>query len=104
TPLSYSSFPAGQVLKFEELISQLDAAGLLQNETLADLIPPLFLIRALFGFTLKENYDVVNKDNLNQEDVLEFTYKPAEHRFYHDEISARDPSVLWLKVAKELLN
>ncbi|CAB4397423.1 unnamed protein product [Rhizophagus irregularis] len=104
TPLSYSSFPAGQVLKFEELIPQLDAAGLLQNETLADLIPPLFLIRALFGFTLKENYDVVNKDNLNQEGVLEFTYKPAEHRFYHDEISARDPSVLWLKVAKELLN
>ncbi|RGB35328.1 hypothetical protein C1646_814836 [Rhizophagus diaphanus] len=102
-PLSYSSFPAGQVLKFEELITDLDAAGLLQNETLADLIPPPFLIRALFGFTLKENYDVVNKDNLNQEDVLEFTYKPAEHRFYHDEISARDPSVLWLKVAKELL-
>ncbi|PKY58945.1 hypothetical protein RhiirA4_550214 [Rhizophagus irregularis] len=104
TPLSYSSFPGGQVFKFDDLIVELDAAGLLQNETLADLIPPLFSIKAVFGFTLKEAYDVVNKDNVNQEDVLEFTYKPAEHRFYHDEISARDPSVLWLKVAKELLN
>ncbi|CAB4488424.1 unnamed protein product [Rhizophagus irregularis] len=104
TPLSYSSFPGGQVLEFEELIAELDVVGLLQNETLADLIPPPFSIRVIFGFTLKEAYDVVNKDNVNQEDVLEFVYKPAEHRFYHDEISARDPSVLWLKAAKELLN
>lgn len=104
TPLSYSSFPGGQVVTLENLIANLDVIGLLQNETLADLIPSPFLIRASFGFTLKEAYDVVNKDDVNQNDVLEFVYKPAEHRFYYDEISARDPSALWLKVAKVLLN
>jgi hypothetical protein len=103
TPLSYASFPGGQVIPFEVLIAELNEAGLLQNEKLADLIPPLFPIRAGFSFTVKESYDAVNKDNLDQDDVLEFVYKPAEHRFYFDEKSARDPSVLWLKIAKELL-
>jgi hypothetical protein len=102
TPLSYASFPGGQVIPFEALINELNVAGLSQNEKLADLIPPPFPIRAEFQFTLKESYDVVNKDNLDQDDVLEYAYKPAEHRFYFDEISARDPSVLWLKIAKEL--
>jgi hypothetical protein len=103
TPLSYASFPGAQVIPFEVLIAELNKAGLLQNEKLADLIPPLFPIRADFGFTFIESYDIVNKDNLDQDDILEFVYKPAEHRFYFDEISARDPSVLWLKIAKELL-
>ncbi|GBB96302.1 hypothetical protein RclHR1_02720017 [Rhizophagus clarus] len=104
TPLSYASFPGGQVMPFDSLMAELNLAGLLQNEAFADLIPPPFLINVDFGFTLKEAYDIIDKNNLDKESVLEFEYKPAEHRFYYDEISARDPSVLWLKVAKELLN
>jgi hypothetical protein len=103
TPLSYASYPGAQVVMFDQLMAELDRAGLLQNEKLADLIPPQLLIRTNFVLTLKEPYDIVNKDNLDQDDILEFVYKPAEHRYYFDEISARDPSVLWLKIAKELL-
>jgi hypothetical protein len=104
TPLSYASFPGGQVIQFGKLIEELDEVCFSQNEKLADLIPSPFPIRADFGFTFRESYDVANKDNLDQDDVLEFVYKPAEHRYYFDEISARDPSVLWLKLPKSFLN
>ncbi|GBC06525.1 hypothetical protein RclHR1_00690015 [Rhizophagus clarus] len=103
TQLSYASFPGGQIIKFDDFLEDLDGIGLLQNKTLVDLIPLPFEINAKFSFTLREAYDVVNKYDLNQEDVLEFIFKPAEYRIYYDEITARDPSVLWLKVAK-LLN
>ncbi|CAI2194429.1 547_t:CDS:1, partial [Funneliformis geosporum] len=49
----------------------------------------------IFTITLKEIYDIFNEDH-----VLEYTYKPAKHRLYYDEKSARDPSILWLEAIK----
>ncbi|RIA97563.1 hypothetical protein C1645_853239 [Glomus cerebriforme] len=97
TPLSFASFPGGEVANFDDLMSELNSTGLLQNEALSDLIPPLFRNRVTFTLTIKEGYDVFSQG------VLEFEYNPAKYRVYYDESSARDPSILWLKVAKELL-
>ncbi|CAG8556644.1 1786_t:CDS:2 [Funneliformis caledonium] len=95
TPLSYASFPGSQVLDLDQIRDELTFNGLLQNETLKDLIPQPFLFPAILRFTFKEIYDIVNKDN-----ILEYTYKPAKHRLYYDEKSARDPSRLWLEAVK----
>ncbi|CAG8701128.1 7973_t:CDS:2, partial [Funneliformis caledonium] len=96
TPLSYASYPGGQVSTFDDLYIELFGIGILQNESLKDLIPSQFKIPLTFSFTIKENYDD------NNYDVLEYTYKPAKHRLYYDEQSARDPSRLWLKAASLL--
>ncbi|RIA95850.1 hypothetical protein C1645_733729 [Glomus cerebriforme] len=96
-PLSYASFPGGEVYSFDNLIFDLNNIGLLRIKSLKHLIPPPFMIRAFLSFTLKEVYD-------GQDNVLEFTYKPAKHRLYYDELSARDPSILWLEVAKKFMN
>ncbi|CAI2196824.1 7845_t:CDS:2, partial [Funneliformis geosporum] len=85
-PLSYASFPGSQVLDFDELYYEFNSLGILQNETLKELIPPPFKVPIIFTITLKEIYDIFNEDY-----VLEYTYKPAKHRLYYDEKSAKDP-------------
>lgn len=95
-PFSYASFPGGEVYSYSSLIADLNSIGLLQIKSLKHLIPPPFMIRADFSFTLKEVYDDYNN-------VLEFTYKPAKHRLYYNEFNARDPSILWLEVAKKFM-
>jgi hypothetical protein len=97
--LSYAVFPGSQVLGLSNLIVELEMLGIFQNETFADLIPSPFLSRSELSFTLKESYDVDNPD-----DILEFTFKPADHRLYYDELSARDSSILWLEVVKKFLS
>jgi len=95
-PLSYASFPGSQVYSLLDLYDDLEGIdGFLQNETLKDLIPPLFMIRADLTFTIKEAYDVVDEDR-----VLDYTFKPSKYRLYYNEQSAKDPSLLWLEAAK----
>ncbi|CAI2164814.1 18490_t:CDS:2 [Funneliformis geosporum] len=94
TPLSYASFPGGMVYLDHALNIELEGLELFKNETLKDSLPSPFNNTVIMSFTLREVYDV------NDDRVLEFTYKPAKYRLYYDEQSARDPSKLWLKVAK----
>ena len=62
-PLSYASFPGGQVYSLIDLIVELENLGLFICRFNSFSI----LIRADLSFTLKELYDVDNPDN-----VLEF--------------------------------
>ncbi|CAI2195865.1 4720_t:CDS:1, partial [Funneliformis geosporum] len=39
-PLSYASYPGSHVLNFDDLYNEFNNLGILQNETLKELIPP----------------------------------------------------------------
>ncbi|RIB10740.1 hypothetical protein C2G38_2145918 [Gigaspora rosea] len=77
TPLSFSSFPGGQVISYNDNIN--------------------FPVLAGLSVTVIEAYNIFTNK------VLEFSYRPAKYRLYYDDESARDPSILWSKAA-ELLN
>ncbi|CAG8667501.1 648_t:CDS:2, partial [Racocetra persica] len=94
TPMSYSTYPGGEVTSPEVIASD---AG--------DKSPDLPGINA-FTLAVREAYEFVKngtKKNIIVKDVLEYTYKPADHRLYYDENNAKDLSLLWLK-ASEILN
>ncbi|CAG8788658.1 147_t:CDS:2, partial [Cetraspora pellucida] len=40
--------------------------------------------------------------NGTEKEVLEYSYRPADHRFYYNETNAKDPSILWVEAAKIL--
>ncbi|CAG8744126.1 8346_t:CDS:2, partial [Cetraspora pellucida] len=47
------------------------------------------------GFTIAEAYSINNPD-----EVMDYTFRPADYQLYYDERSARDPSCLWIQAAK----
>ncbi|CAG8756963.1 19535_t:CDS:2, partial [Dentiscutata erythropus] len=94
TPLSFASFPGGQAFNSYVLFGSLIELGLLNNP----LSPQPFDIYATFAFPIFEIYSVKN-----DQEVLEFTYRKADHRLFYDEKSIRDPSLLWAQ-ASSLLN
>ncbi|CAG8604385.1 6638_t:CDS:2, partial [Dentiscutata heterogama] len=94
TPLSFASFPGGQAFNSYVLFGNLIELGLLDNP----LSPQPFDIYATLAFPIFEIYSVKN-----DQEVLEFTYKKADHRLFYDEKSIRDPSLLWAQ-ASSLLN
>ncbi|CAG8538554.1 4882_t:CDS:2 [Cetraspora pellucida] len=94
TPMSYSTYPGGEVTSPEVIASD---AG--------DNTPDLPGVNA-FILAIRESYGFVKNgtnNNIVVKDILEYTFKPADHRIYYDENNAKDSSFLWLK-ASEILN
>ncbi|CAG8564985.1 3459_t:CDS:2 [Acaulospora morrowiae] len=89
-PLSFASFPGGQVYNHYELLYTLQEIGLISNEN----SPQPFSINALFSFPIFEAYSTKNSGQ-----VLEFSYRKAGNRLYYNEKSIRDPSLLWVQAA-----
>lgn len=82
-PLSFSSFPGGQ---------------LLDNGILEEIGAPYqFKSNAAFTYTIRESYSLKNLT-----EVLDFKYRPATRRIFYDEKSARDVSLLWEQAASFL--
>ncbi|KAF0505751.1 peptidase s41 family protein [Gigaspora margarita] len=94
TPLSFASFAGGQAFNSYVLFGSLIEIGLLDNP----LSPQPFDIFATLAFPIFEIYSVKN-----DQEVLEFAYRKADHRLFYDEKSIRDPSLLW-EQASSLLN
>ncbi|CAG8713871.1 25035_t:CDS:2, partial [Dentiscutata erythropus] len=89
-PMSFSTFPGGLVTS-ENLIA--DSAG---DTKFIDLPNGNLLL-----LTVREAYDFDKKSNITT-GVLEYLFKPADHRFYYNESNARDPSFLWVDAANIL--
>ncbi|CAG8501168.1 16691_t:CDS:2 [Acaulospora morrowiae] len=79
-PLSFSSYPGGQILD-DGILGDINA-------------PNKFESNKRLTFTIREAYSL---KNLNE--VLEFQYRPSNYRLYYDEQSARDISLLWKQAA-----
>ncbi|CAG8704658.1 5957_t:CDS:2, partial [Scutellospora calospora] len=50
-------------------------------------------------FVLSEAYSIKNPN-----EIMDFSYRPADYQLYYDECSARDPSKLWIQAAKYIGN
>ncbi|CAG8778966.1 13849_t:CDS:1, partial [Cetraspora pellucida] len=62
----------------------------------SSLVSSLTLPETLtLSFTIAEVYSV-NHPN----EVMDFSFRPADYQLYYDERSARDPSQLWMQAAK----
>ncbi|CAG8457999.1 363_t:CDS:2 [Acaulospora morrowiae] len=88
-PLSFASFVGGQVIPSDTLVTELISLGL--NSTTD---PSLYNVKLLqlYGaqFPLKEVYSLVKPD-----EVLEFQFRPAQHRLYYDEENSKNITKLW---------
>ncbi|CAG8506398.1 16688_t:CDS:2 [Cetraspora pellucida] len=87
--LSFASFPGGLVFDSSSIF------GILTEFGISDL-PALDSHYAFFDltFTFGEAYSFKNPDT-----VLEFDFRPADHRLFYDENNIRDPSLLWVEAA-----
>ncbi|CAG8618470.1 17780_t:CDS:2 [Cetraspora pellucida] len=90
-PMSYSSFIGGSVTDFVTLMGMLKEL----NVTDDNIAPREFLVSTTFSFTFREIYGW--KD---ERELLEFSFKPAKERLYYNNKNVRDPSLLWVEVAK----
>ncbi|CAG8678506.1 8802_t:CDS:2, partial [Dentiscutata erythropus] len=90
-PMSYSSFIGGSVEYFNILMKTMKNL----NVTDYNIAPREFLVSTAFSFTFREIYGW--KD---ERELLEFSFKPAKERLYYDNKNIRDPSLLWIEVAK----
>ncbi|CAG8761342.1 17784_t:CDS:2, partial [Racocetra fulgida] len=82
TPLSFSSFTGGEAFNSYALFKDLFELGLLDNP----LSPQPFDLYGILAFPIFEKYSVKN-----DQEVLEFSYRKADHRLFYDEKSVRDP-------------
>ncbi|CAG8569977.1 9677_t:CDS:2, partial [Acaulospora colombiana] len=81
--LSFSTFPGGELLN-DGILPEINA-------------PHQFQSNLAFSFTIREAYSLKNLT-----EVLDFKYKPADHRLSYDERNARDISLLWEQAASFL--
>ncbi|CAG8711497.1 6262_t:CDS:2, partial [Racocetra persica] len=86
--LSFSTFPGGQLTSSNIIIN--DAGDHAADVSFPNLL--LLAVRKSVSFF---------KNNTEKE-VLEYSYRPADHRFYYNEANAKDPSILWAEAAKIL--
>ncbi|CAG8728799.1 10165_t:CDS:2 [Cetraspora pellucida] len=86
-PLSFASFPGGIVLGSDDLFEFLTELGI------SDL-PPLdsHYKGFVLTFPFVEAYSFKHPDT-----VLEFDFRPADHRLFYNEKNIRDPSLLWVE-------
>ncbi|CAG8639789.1 9369_t:CDS:2 [Acaulospora morrowiae] len=79
-PLSFSTFPGGEVID-NGILTELPA------------YKP-FISNVALDFTIREAYSLKNPN-----EVLDFQFRPATHRLYYDEKNSRDISLLWEQAA-----
>ncbi|RIB30409.1 hypothetical protein C2G38_2053803 [Gigaspora rosea] len=91
TRFSFASFTGGTVVQSSSVNSFLDAYPNLNNFDSRLTLPEHFVL----SFTVAEVYSVNNPD-----EVMDFSYRPADYQLYYDERSARDPSSLWIQAEK----
>ncbi|CAG8589169.1 20215_t:CDS:1 [Dentiscutata erythropus] len=89
--LSYSSFIGGAVFNSIEVFESLDKLALLNNS----LMPKSFPLAGMeVTFTTYEAYSKINLD-----EILEFTFRPADFRLFYNEKNIRNVSILWSQTA-----
>ncbi|CAG8506667.1 959_t:CDS:2, partial [Cetraspora pellucida] len=88
TPLSFASFSGGQAFNSYALFEDLFELGILDNP----LSPQPFDLYGTLAFPIFEIYSVVN-----EQEVLEFSYRKADYRLFYDEKSVRDPKMYFSK-------
>ncbi|KAF0442327.1 peptidase s41 family protein [Gigaspora margarita] len=97
TPLSISSFIGGQEFfftdpnnGFEDLVKELNRLGLSNN----DQAPQQFPTNIFFPFVIRRAFSIKNPNQ-----VLEFTFKPAQNQINYNDQSVRDFSIIWDQAA-----
>ncbi|CAG8790623.1 27178_t:CDS:1, partial [Dentiscutata erythropus] len=100
TSLSISSFPGGEEFVFtdpnngfEDLVQELNRLGLSNN----DQAPKQFPTNIFFPFTIRRAFSVKNPDQ-----VLEYTFRPAQNQINYNDQSVRDLSIVWDQAANFL--
>ncbi|CAG8512381.1 20394_t:CDS:2 [Gigaspora margarita] len=94
-PLSFACFAGGFVITSDTFFNYLKNLTLLDNP----LMPKQFPLATTISFTVNEAYSIKNPN-----EILEFSFRPANYRLYYDEKSIRDPSKLWVQAAAFLEN
>ncbi|RIB18174.1 hypothetical protein C2G38_2037126 [Gigaspora rosea] len=94
-PLSFACFAGGFVVTSDTFFDYLKNLTLLDNP----LMPKQFPLATTISFTVNEAYSIKNPN-----EILEFSFRPANYRLYYDEKSIRDPSKLWVQAAAFLEN
>ncbi|CAG8659294.1 15026_t:CDS:2 [Funneliformis caledonium] len=101
TPLSFSSFAGGQVYLLDDplkrgfdLQNDINSLGLVDDPEFAKDLSTNVMVT----FSIRRAFSVVNN-----EEVLEYAFKPSTHHIFFDENSIRDPSKLWSQ-ASSLIN
>ncbi|CAG8628254.1 12966_t:CDS:2 [Gigaspora margarita] len=89
--LSYSSFTGGTVVNATQTFNSLGELGLLNNTSMPKPFP---LTGMTSNYAIKEVYSKLNPD-----DILDFTFKPADFRLFYDEKNVRNFSILWSQAA-----
>ncbi|CAG8725651.1 14041_t:CDS:2, partial [Racocetra persica] len=91
TKFSFASCAGGTVMD-----SDIISATLNNYQNLSNLASRLTLSQELIlRFVCAEVYSINNPD-----EVLDFSFRQADYQLYYDELSAKDPSSLWLQAEK----
>ncbi|CAG8658779.1 11939_t:CDS:2 [Acaulospora morrowiae] len=89
-PLSFALFASGGVIPTNELIANLQNLGFKRSTD-----PSFYNIKVSFAqFTHVETYSIINPN-----EILEFTFRPANHRLYYDKDNLRNITLLWRQAA-----
>ncbi|CAG8615068.1 4271_t:CDS:2 [Funneliformis mosseae] len=109
TGMSFASFPGGQSYSDKALFKGFEKLGLLTNDSNIKTVKYLiggneaqlkeFEVNALLKYALREVYSLVNED-----EVLEYSYRPANYRIFYDELSARNPAKLWIQAVRYIID
>ncbi|CAG8787197.1 25363_t:CDS:2, partial [Gigaspora margarita] len=89
--LSYSSFIGGTVVNATQTFDSLGELGLINNTLMHKPFP---LTGMTSNYAMKEVYSKINPD-----EILDFTFKPADFRLFYDEKNVRNFSILWSQAA-----
>ncbi|CAG8528298.1 164_t:CDS:2 [Dentiscutata erythropus] len=92
TRFSFASSSGGASFSTDSIVTYLTQLKNLDNSLISNLTFPSNLT---LDFTMAEAYSIKNTN-----EVLDFSFRPADYQLYYDERSARDPSYLWIQAAK----
>ncbi|CAG8500055.1 2062_t:CDS:2, partial [Scutellospora calospora] len=89
---SFAAYAVGVAYSTSDFITFLEQLKNLDSSLISKLTlsPDLTL-----KFSLAEAYSIKNPN-----EIMDFSYRPADYQLYYDERSARDPSQLWIQAAK----
>ncbi|RIB05846.1 hypothetical protein C2G38_2279494 [Gigaspora rosea] len=92
TRFSFATFSGGAAYNTDSIVTSLGQLKNLNSSLVSSLSIPSTLT---LYFTIAEAYSIKNPN-----EILEFSFRPADYQLYYDERSARDPSYLWIQAAK----
>ncbi|CAG8543965.1 5499_t:CDS:2 [Dentiscutata erythropus] len=92
TRFSFAQYAVGAAYSSDDLIVSLVLLKNLNSSLISKLSIPGNLT---LYYTIAEAYSLKN-----QNEVMDYAFRPADYQLYYDERSARDPSHLWIQAAK----